>query len=117
MSPAAGGPAQGAFGGDVEGVGAECLDEGGEAAGGEEGERMAAVGGHADGGEAVGAEDFDAVAHDAEFGSASIDKGADDAVDLGAPGVGDDQDVHGVWGDQAGSAGMTASRLRRRRGG
>ena len=83
------------FGRDVDGVRPERLDRGSQAGSRPPGEPDLGICGAGEGAEALGADDIDFVAHALEFVHGGGD-GADDAVDLRAPGIGDDEDA--PWG-------------------
>ncbi|MNE33592.1 hypothetical protein D3C80_1272720 [compost metagenome] len=92
---AARGDAQRAFGGDVDGLGLEGAQAFANLFFGAQGQPDLGIGGAGDGLELAGFNDLDLMAHGAAFGHGA-GQGADDAVDLGLPGVGDQNNAHEV---------------------
>jgi hypothetical protein len=86
-------PTQWSLCGHMQRVGAERLDQPGQAPTGEQGDLDAAIGRQVDGPELVGTQHLDLVAHRRQFGLQHRQR-PHHAVDLRMPGVGDDQNPH-----------------------
>ncbi|MNI46826.1 hypothetical protein D3C73_1013100 [compost metagenome] len=92
---AARGDAQGAFGGDVHGLGLEGAQTLANLLLGAQGQADLGIGRAGNGLELARFDDLHLVAHGAAFGHGA-GQGADDAVDLRLPGVGDQNNAHEV---------------------
>ena len=93
QAPAPGGDAERAFGSEVNRVGAKFLEHGADAAGAGEREADLGIRGTRQGIESVGRDHLDPVPLPLQHGANRLER-ADDAVDLGFPGIGHDGDAH-----------------------